>query len=1787
MQARSWGKWKRWGAGLLAALACAHGAVAQVCVTPGTDGPVTIAGTGTIVNTYYAGSSASVGAGSTSIGIGTASGAATGFAVGDMALVIQMQGATYNNNNFAISNNSTYGDGGSGSGITSLNGVGRYEFALVTSVTGGTLGVMGGGGGGLINSYSNSGNGRYQVVRVPQYSSLTVTGSIAPGRWTGNAGGVVAIDVAGTLTFTGGAINAANLGFRGGLGRGLAGSGATVRSDDCVASTVTAHGVKGEGIAGQPRDMLDPVAGAADAAGADNYSCNYPPVTVTGQMARGAPGNAGGGGSDEHPSANDNNSGGGGGAGFANGGKGGNSYSTNLPFGGYGGTGVAQTVGLLTMGGGGGAGSRNNSSGILSSGGAGGGIVIVRAGRIVVTSTGTIDVSGKNANAYAPLNDAGGGGGGGGTALILASQAGSGTLTINASGGNGSNAWPTDTGGIGDAHGPGGGGGGGYVAVSGATVSATANISNGVHGTTTSAAFQYGAADGSLGTNNTGASLGQVPGVSTGSACYPQLTVTKQTVPAQPVSILPNSVIRYHVTLANAAGKATATSVTLTDPLPGTAPNPFTGTPQWQYQTAPAYTLTVGGGTTRPTTVDPANNATVPAWSTFSVPGGGTISLDFSVLVPTGSNAGTYQNPMNVTYLDPTRTTAAGTVTPGGTYAGIPGTVGGSNYIATSSVQEDVQVASAGALVVNKAFTPSADRTSPYNTTLSITISNPSSFPITGIAFTDNYPGVAGKPMRNVTPGTSSACNGTNNLVAANANPAPPSATSPSGTLVMTGGSLPPGQSCTITVPVLVTDASNPASSTYANTVTVSATNAGSGTATGDFIIGTAAVGPPVITKTIGGSAAATIGLGDTTTLTVTVSNPNTATALTLGSALVDAFPSGLIGGTLGAHTCNGITSGNWTSTAGSLTLASGTIINAGQICTADIIVSSNTPGFYTNTVGPTSVSTPAGVPASNTSSATLRVLGPSVSKTFTPATIVPGGTSTMVITVSNPNTNPDQMTGVGISDTYPAGLVNQGAATLSCPSGGALNAAISGGVGFTGGTLNTGQSCTITQVVTAATAASYANTTGQATAVVNGSTIHSPTASATLTVSAIAPTVSKAFSIASVNPGGTATLTITLGNTNPAGSGTVKLTSSFTDNLPTSDTGQPMTIATAASLATTCGGALTSSAVGVSPAFVTLASGSTIPAGGCTISVDVKVNNTVNSAYVNTIPAGALQTNVGNSPASASATLLVDGPPVVTKAFSPASIAAGGTSTLTVTLKSPSGAPITNVKLTDNLPTGVLIAGAPAITNTCSGTITTRATTPNAVELTSGTVPAGGCSFSVNVTAAAAGVYDNNILATDLTSSGGTTGTGILATARLTVGGASISGRIFTDTGTGGGLANDGILGAGEGGTNPGVANVVVRLTNCAVPTPVVLATVQTDGSGNYSIPGPAASTNPVCVVADSQPGWTNTGASVNTTALPSNVPTAAPTVSYTFCRDASFTCATTQQVRSIKFSYVTGTSYSSLNFGQVQDNQYVSNGAQQAPAGNTLSYPQTYTANTAGTITFTPVVTSTVPNITGWNEVLHLDTNCDGSIAPTETTIVTAASTFPVTAGTKICLVLTEFTPAGAPDNSQRVVTVTSNFTYTNSNPALPAQVLAVTDITTIGSADGLTLRKEVCNSTVQAAAGAPCDPALTGATAGRGFSLSNTGAPNDVLIYRIIYTNPTNKPSTNLVVNDTTPPYTVHAAPATCPAAQTPAGLGACVIVQPGAIGQSGNYRWTFSGTLNATSAGVVLMTVSVAP
>jgi uncharacterized repeat protein (TIGR01451 family) len=186
---------------------------AAVCATPGKDGNLTVTGPLT-VNTYYPGT-ATAPTGSTSITLGTATGATNPLAVGDLVLVMQMQDAAIDSNN-----DERYGDGtgtagnttGNASGWTNLNNSGRYEYAKVIGgvpVGGGVVQIQGlGAGGGLLFTYTNAaasgtqGQRQFQVVRVPQYNNVGygAGGTLTSGFWNGTTGGVLALDVAGTLT---------------------------------------------------------------------------------------------------------------------------------------------------------------------------------------------------------------------------------------------------------------------------------------------------------------------------------------------------------------------------------------------------------------------------------------------------------------------------------------------------------------------------------------------------------------------------------------------------------------------------------------------------------------------------------------------------------------------------------------------------------------------------------------------------------------------------------------------------------------------------------------------------------------------------------------------------------------------------------------------------------------------------------------------------------------------------------------------------------------------------------------------------------------------------------------------------------------------------------------------------------------------------------------------------------------------------------------------------------------------------------------------------------------------------------------------------------------------------------------------------------------------------------------------------------------------------------------------------------------------------------------------------
>ncbi|MBK6405967.1 MAG: hypothetical protein IPF66_13505 [Holophagales bacterium] len=475
---------------------------------------------------------------------------------------------------------------------------GKYEFVVAREAVGvapcalNTVGITGSGtAGGLQNAYTNAdatgtkGQMRFQVVRVPQYTTATASGITAlpwstttTGTVGLGTGGIVAIDVAGTLTLSGGvAIDADGAGFRGGAGRQLGGSGGGANTDWRTLSTVTTNGSKGEGIAGTPRWVQSTAPRQTN-----QPNDGYP----NGSMARGAPANAGGGSTDGRPSSNDENSGGGGGSNGGAGGKGGYSWNSQLDTGGTGAS-VTPAVTKLVLGGGGGGGTRNDNGGdnLASGGAAGGGLVVIRAAQLSIAATATISSNG--ADAYDnTLNDGGGGGGAGGSVIVLVTSGDMSGLTLQARGGKGGSAWKTSAPGANraplnlgiNAHGPGGGGGGGVIVYSSTAVLPAIDVAGGANGITTTALYPFGAQPGGTGQVLL-AGPGLVPGAGSGSDCAPdpgvQLTHTQTTVsPGGPVTLL--ATVKNYSPFTSTSGTITVV-ITLDATGPGLTPTGASG----------------------------------------------------------------------------------------------------------------------------------------------------------------------------------------------------------------------------------------------------------------------------------------------------------------------------------------------------------------------------------------------------------------------------------------------------------------------------------------------------------------------------------------------------------------------------------------------------------------------------------------------------------------------------------------------------------------------------------------------------------------------------------------------------------------------------------------------------------------------------------------------------------------------------------------------------------------------------------------------------------------------------------------------------------------------------------------------------------------------------------------------------------------------------------------------------------------------------------------------------------
>lgn len=391
------------------------------------------------------------------------------------------------------------------------------------------------------------------------------------------------------------------------------------------------------------------------------------------------------------------------------------------------------------------------------------------------------------------------------------------------------------------------------------------------------------------------------------------------------------------------------------------------------------------------------------------------------------------------------------------------------------------------------------------------------------------------------------------------------------------------------------------------------------------------------------------------------------------------------------------------------------------------------------------------------------------INKQFTPLQIDAGGVSVLRISIFNPNTFPltnvafiDNLEGVqpGLYVASPAGVVNTCGGTVTAAPNSTTIELNGGGVLEQSGP-NPGQ-CYIEVNVSSVTPGNLINTIpahsppgaigltaqGNVGGIPVEITNTSP-ASATITVIAVSPpSLSKTFSPNTIFVGQTSQLTIRLNNndvdTNLTGV-------SYTDNLPSG-----IVIATPNGLSVSgCGGGavVAASAGGTS---ISLSNGTVTPSVDCLVSVNV---TGAFGQYINSIPAGpggpgSLQTDQGVTNGSPAEAPLNIQPVGVTKAFSPDTVIAGGASTLTITLQNPTGSPYTGVSITDPLPAGITVAGAPS--TTCGTGVVSGSVGDSSVTLTGGTIPAsatpptpvGTCTITIPVQAAltASGSRTNTI---------------------------------------------------------------------------------------------------------------------------------------------------------------------------------------------------------------------------------------------------------------------------------------------------------------------------------------------------------------------------------------------------------------------------------------------------------
>lgn len=467
---------------------------------------------------------------------------------------------------------------------------------------------------------------------------------------------------------------------------------------------------------------------------------------------------------------------------------------------------------------------------------------------------------------------------------------------------------------------------------------------------------------------------------------------------------------------------------------------------------------------------------------------------------------------------------------PAGALASAQGVSNGAASAATLTVLRN--------MAITKAFQPGTI-VQGGTSTLLISLINTNDVPRTGApanTFTDNLPAnvtLASGVSTNTCGG--SVTNGAGGALAAGGT-----------SLRLNGGSFPVNSLCTITVVV-----TSNVPGTYSNVIPAGAITTVEGSTNPDPAQATlTTIAVPTIAKSFN---PASVSSGQVSTLSFIITNPNSAALLPAGltgAGFTDSLPAGMTVTLSGpaAGSCTGA-SGNFLSAGATAVTISGLTLAPAASCSVTFLVSASAPGAYPNaSSGVSSALTPVAGPASNT--ATLTVLAaPTLTKSFSPSTLLSGGTGTSVLTLTagNPNAAAVTLASPAFLDVFPTSpgamvvaspltTTNTCGGTLVNSSNGTLTAG-DAGIRLNNGSIAANGTCTLSVLVLAPGSGTYLNTANLST--VNAGNAPAATASFTVTPSADLR-ISKSNGVNGLTSGQSTTYTLTVNNQGPAaGSGT------------------------------------------------------------------------------------------------------------------------------------------------------------------------------------------------------------------------------------------------------------------------------------------------------------------------------------------------------------------------------------------------------------------------------------------------------------------------------------------------------------------------------------------------------------------------------------------------------------------------------------------------------------------------